>query len=333
MGQFDIFGREVAQEPGAAAPDDATLALAARLPPRLALGTSSWNFAGWKGLVYEGAWTDEALAARGLGAYARHPLLGAVAVDRTHYAPVEAGTLADWASQVPEGFRFVVKAHEVLGLARFPRHPRYGRHAGEPNPRFLDAAYATDAVVGPYLEGLGDKGWALLFQLAPQPVDQLGGAGVFADRLYRFLDALPRGPRYAVEPRTPALLTRAYADALVGNGAVHSWLAWTGMPPIAEQMRLVTGGARFGLLVRWMLGHGLDYETAKARYAPFHRLVAPDLRTRAEIARLVRLAVDRGVEAVVIANNKAEGSAPLTLARLAEAVTGSAEAAQPLPER
>ena len=31
-------------------PDDALLALAAALPPRLRLGTSSWSYPGWQGL-------------------------------------------------------------------------------------------------------------------------------------------------------------------------------------------------------------------------------------------------------------------------------------------
>ena len=37
-----------------APPDAALLELAARLPPRLRMGTSSWHFPGWAGLVWGG---------------------------------------------------------------------------------------------------------------------------------------------------------------------------------------------------------------------------------------------------------------------------------------
>jgi hypothetical protein len=59
----------------AVAPADADVALAAALPRELHLGTSTWSFAGWQGLVYDGAHEESKLAREGLAAYARHPLL------------------------------------------------------------------------------------------------------------------------------------------------------------------------------------------------------------------------------------------------------------------
>src|SRR5256885_16118940 len=83
------------------------------LPPGILLGGSTWSFPGWAGLVYDRKYSESRLAQEGLAAYARHPLLRAVGVDRTHYAPVEATDLAAYAAAVPEGFRFLVKAHEA----------------------------------------------------------------------------------------------------------------------------------------------------------------------------------------------------------------------------
>ena len=78
----------------------------ARLPTDLRLGTSSWSFPGWTGLVYAREAGPEMLARQGLPAYARHPLLRTVGVDRTFYGPVPAETFAAWAAAVPEDFRF-----------------------------------------------------------------------------------------------------------------------------------------------------------------------------------------------------------------------------------
>ena len=69
-----------------------------------------------------------------------------------------------------------------------------------------------------------------------------------------------------------------------------------------------------------MLHAGFRYEVAKERYAPFDRIVDEDLASRERIAVAVldALIAERGV--FVIANNKAEGSAPLSIVRLAERI-------------
>jgi len=294
-------------------------AVAARLPRALYMGTSTWSFPGWRGLVYGGEHTEAILARRGLFAYGQHPLLRSVGVDRTHYAPVAPDVLAGYARDVPGDFRFLVKAHELCSLAVVPNHPRYGDKRGQGNPLFFDAAYARDAVIGPFVEGLGDRGGVLLFQLAAQPIDALGGSPRrFAERLYRFLRDLPRGPRYAVEVRNAQLLGPDYAAALRHGGAVHCVALHPSLPPPAAQLALV--GEQPALVVRWLLARHHAYESAIAAYEPFDRLVDPDPPARAVVAALVIDAAARGKPVWIIVNNKAEGSAPLSIRELARAV-------------
>jgi hypothetical protein len=52
-------------------------------------------------------------------------------------------------------------------------------------------------------------------------------------------------------------------------------------------------------------------------YAPFDRLLEPDADSRRGILSLLHGAVGQGREAIVIVNNKAEGSAPLSVLQLA----------------
>lgn len=298
---------------------DEVRTLARNLPATLHMGTSSWSFPGWAGLVYDDVYPAQRLARDGLAAYARHPLLRAVGVDRTHYAPVAADVLAAYAAAVPDEFRFLVKAHEMCTLARFPGHDRYGRYRNQPNDRFLDPAYAAEVVVAPFMTGLGAKGGPLLFQLAPQPMELLGGSpGKFAERLHAFLAALPRGPLYTVEVRNAALLTRAYAEALASAGACHCVNIIRGMPDPIAQWQMTGGSAAPALVIRWMLQPHLTYEQAKDRYEPFDAIRDPDPRARQAIATLVRRAQDLGRPAYVIVNNKAEGSSPLSVLHLAE---------------
>lgn len=291
-------------------------ALARDLPPNLRMGTSSWAFPGWDGLVYDGAFSTQRLSREGLCAYAAHPLFRTTGIDRTHYAPVEASVFASYAGQVPDDFRFLAKAHEFCTLARFPRHPRYGKNQGESNPFFLDVAYANDRVIAPFMEGLGHKAGPLLFQFAPQPLELLGGPAGFAERLHTFLTALPRGPLYAVEVRNQQLLTKDYARVLLESGASHCINIHPAMPgPLKQWMR--TGGARgHALVIRWMLPRHMTYERADKAYDPFNAIVDPDPPALQGIAQLIRSA--GALPCHVIVNNKAEGSAPLSIARLAE---------------
>ncbi|WP_308645952.1 hypothetical protein [Ottowia beijingensis] len=71
----------------ATAVGDATRTLAAALPHGLHLGTSSWHFPGWAGLVWGGDYAEATLSKHGLVAYARHPLLRSVSLDRAFYRP------------------------------------------------------------------------------------------------------------------------------------------------------------------------------------------------------------------------------------------------------
>jgi uncharacterized protein YecE (DUF72 family) len=317
---------------GEAAIPEEVAALGAALPPDVFLGGSTWSFPGWAGLVYDRPYSETKLAREGLAAYARHPLLRGVGIDRTHYTPVEAADLAAYAEQVPEGFRFLVKAHEACTLARYPDRPRYGAQRGLENPLFFDPVYAADEVVRPYVEGLGAKGGALLFQLAPQ---DLGGPERFAAALYAFLSALPRGPVYAVELRNRELVTSDYADALAAAGACHCHNVHPRMPDVRAQAHLAqpTSTRPPLTVVRWLLADGMTYETAGRLYAPFSRIAAPDLAARRAVADLSREAREAGRPFLCTINNNAEGSAPLSVAELAkEIVADAADAAGDLSD-
>lgn len=311
-------GRSPAVDPAEASADDR--AVAAALPQRVYLGTSSWTFPGWRGIVYDREASERALGRHGLAAYARHPLLRAVGIDRTYYAPIPASEFARYAASVPEDFRFLVKAHELCTLDTFNARNRYGRSRGDANAAFLDPGYATEQVVRPMVEGLGLKAGPLVFQFAPLNVRRLGGPLPFAERLRAFLRGLPVGPLYAVELRNRELFTPAYLDALGAAGAAHCYNAHPSMPVIEEQA-LAAPPDRFpAVVVRWMLNRKFRFEEAREAYAPFDRLVDEDAANRDAIAALARAAAEAAKDVYVIANNKAEGSAPLTVFRLARAI-------------
>jgi uncharacterized protein YecE (DUF72 family) len=296
-----------------------TTEIARQLPRELYLGTSSWFFPGWQGLVWDRAASETTLAGHGLEAYSRHPLLKAVCIDRSFYAPLDRAQYAAYAGQVPERFRFVVKAPSLCTTAW--TRPEGGKPVG--NASFLDPRVAIETFIEPCCAGLAEKAGVLLFQFSPVGRARLREPGRFAERLHAFLDALPRGPLYAVELRDSALLTRRFFAALNESAVRYCVTVHPRMPAIAVQAAAMAGFGPGPLVVRWNLHPRHDYETAKARYAPFDRLVDEDEATRESIARLVVAPLTAGHAAFVIANNKAEGSAPLTLTKLAASIAAA----------
>lgn len=292
-----------------AAVSDELRLTAGRLPARLRMGTSSWSFPGWDGLVYSRAPAQRHLARGGLGAYARHPLLRAVGVDRTFYAPISSEQFAEYAAAVPADFRFLVKACRACTTP-------FGED-GATNALYLEPGFATDEVVAPLVQGLAAKAGPLVFQFPPQGPDVTREPVTFAKALASFLGALPRGPAYAVELRDAALLTPAYAEALAACGARHCYALHPRMPDLSRQRELMAPLGDGPLVVRWMLRRGLGYEQARRRYAPFSRLVDEDPKSRTALAELCLDHLRGPYDVVVVVNNKAEGSAPLSVFELA----------------
>jgi uncharacterized protein YecE (DUF72 family) len=318
--QTDLFGGPAAdaQIVRPAAPAPQLLHAAQRLPKNLHLGTSSLSFPGWEGIVYAEQYRVAVLARHGLRAYAQHPLLNALNIDSTFYRPPSAEQLSQQAADVPDNFRFIVKAY--TGLTTAPDTPRAQQRGIE--PVFLDPVYAEQTVITPLVKGLGSKLGAVLFQFSPLGYRYTRDPGTFVARLGEFLTALPRGPVYAVELRDPEILGAHYEDALAAAGAVHCSTVHSRMPPVDRQILdgQVSDGNSGPMIIRWMLQPGDDYESAGARFAPFNRIMEPDKLSRGRIAKLVKRGLSSGRDVYVMAANNAEGSAPLTLFELATAI-------------
>jgi uncharacterized protein YecE (DUF72 family) len=292
-------------------------AVAAALPESVRLGTASWSFPGWAGLVYDRSATPSALAGGGLWAYARHPLLRAVGVDRGYYGPLSPDLLREFASVVPDEFRFLVKAPRNL---TFPTDPAGGGRA--PNPAFLHPGLAETWAVGPLREELGAKLGCIVFQFPPLDLRVVGGAERLIDRLGSFLQALPARVPCAVEIRNQELVCEAYDQVLRASGALPCYTIHPRMPELSSQLATIPYRPSSLFVIRWMLQRGLEYEEARRRFTPFDRIVLEDVATRGVIADTCLQAQESGGEAMVIINNKAEGSAPLSVFRLAEGIVG-----------
>ena len=309
---------------GPAAQDTDVRDLGRRLPAQIRLGTSSWSFPGWAGLIYDKPSSESLLSKKGLSAYALHPVLRAVGIDRSFYQPLGAAEYAAYAAQVTPGFQFLVKAPALVTDEM--RRDDDGRGMAA-NPFFFDAQRAFDEFVKPAIAGLGAHAGPLTFQFSPLSRRTLADVPGWVARLHTFLWELNRmcagfthTPLFAVEVRNRELLTRDFADALKDAGARYCLSVHARMPPAEEQLPLLRALWPGPLVVRWNLHAGLAYAEAKSSYAPFNRLIDEDPETRATLAKVAAATARAGHAVTIIANNKAEGSAPLTLLKLARAI-------------
>ena len=134
-------------------------------------GTSGFSYPAWKGSFYPADLGN----ARMLAYYAER--LPAVEVNNTFYRMPSATTLAGWRDQVPESFRFALKAPQQV------THRLRLRDAADPVAHFHRVAAEMGERLGP-----------VLYQLPPNLRKDL-------PRLSDFLALLPAGARVAFEFR------------------------------------------------------------------------------------------------------------------------------------
>lgn len=288
------------------------------------LGTSSWKYEGWCGLLYDAA----RYAFRGRFARARFErgcleeyatVFPTVCVDAAYYTFPRETQLRELAAQVPPGFRFAFKVTDAITLPRFPNLPRFGPRAGQRNPDYLSVPRFCEEFLGP-LESIRDRVGPLILEFSRfHTTDYAQGRDFVAD-LDRFLSALPAGWRYAVEIRNATFLQPAWFECLARHGVAHTFNNWTAMPPAGAQMDLPGAATAPFSVARFLLRPGRSYEDAVQRFSPYRELGEVSPEARAAGARLIRAGLQAGPERPTFSyvNNRLEGNALMTLAAMIE---------------
>lgn len=275
------------------------LALAVTAPPNLYLGTSSWSFPGWQGLVYDRKYTETRLAREGLRSYGRVPLFGCVSLDRSYYRPPSLEEYAGLAAQVPRDFRFVVKAPRDLMIMT----PKRGVEIEPLRRLFLQ----------PVKQGLGEKLGVILLQYPPGSSQSAGTPKRFQERLGELFAQLDPELSYSLELRDQDVIDGRLAELCHSHGVGLCASVHPHLPTVDKQLLTVPPPPGQPVVMRWNLRPSLDYKQAKDQFHPFNELRLEDPGRRHRVARVIARALKAGRKVYLTANNKAEGSAPLTL--------------------
>lgn len=279
-------------------------------------GTATWNYPGWRGIVYPKDQPEKTSSADRLRLYAASGRFETVEADFTFYRPQNVREWKRYAASLPPGFPVVSKVWEEITTETFPKIERQKERAGQMNPNFLSAEAFKTFVLKPAEEGFGDHLGPFVFEFRKEWRPTPATKQAFLDKLDAFLGEIPRGPRYAVEIRTREYLTPEYTAVLAAHGASHVLNWWTHMPPLAEQLA-VPGVAEAPFLVsRILVAPGRQYADAVKFFSPYDAIKEEHPEMRRDAAELVRAAEKARKDLFLIVNNRSEGCAPYTIEKI-----------------
>lgn len=291
------------------------------LRPYLKIGTCSWKYPSWKGLVYD---RDKAYRPDDfLADYAR--VFDTVEVDQWFWSLFprsvrlpEARTVKLYARSVPENFKFTVKAPNALTLTHFYSKQPAGSAAvaGKPNGHFLSVELLARFLET--LEPLGKKLGPVMFQFEYLNRNKMPSLQAFVERFGDFAERAPKGFQYAIEIRNPNYLLPPFFAFLKERGLGFVYLDGYYMPPIGRVFEQSNPHTAAFQVVRL---HGGDRaEIEKETGEVWDRVVAPKPEGLKATAAIVRRNARRKVLTYLNLNNHYEGSAPLSARRLLDSL-------------
>jgi uncharacterized protein YecE (DUF72 family) len=279
----------------------------------LRIGTCSWKYPSWKGLVY-----SRGSGINYLEEYARKyetvevdqwfwSLFGEDSVRLPSPADVES-----YSRSVPKDFKFTIKVPNSVTLTHFYSKGRQGPL--RPNPHFLSREVFEGFLsrLKPLKGGTGP----LMFQFEYLNKQKMASARQFREQMAEFADGLPKTFQYALETRNGNYLNDSYFRFLLENGLVPVLLQGYWMPQITEVYRKWGGRIRDhgAVIIRLQ---GADRKGIEERSGEKWNAVVDSKDDELPgIVEMIEELLDADTDVYVNVNNHYEGSAPLTIEKI-----------------
>lgn len=287
------------------------------------IGTSSWKYPGWRGLLYDddrytfrGKFAESRFDKNCLSEYAE--VFKTVSVDATYYRFPDDRFLEALAAQVPGDFQFGLKVTDEITIKNFTNLPRFGSRGGKPNANFLNAELFASGFLKP-CEKFRQQIGIIMFEFSRFHRGDLARGRDFVEALDRFLGMIPRGWPYGVEIRNANFLHPEYFATLARHGVAHLFNNWAEMPAAGDQMAMPGSFTTPRLCgARFLLKTGRKYQEAVDLFQPYDRVQDPNPEARAAGAQLIRsgLKTPNGRKTFIYVNNRLEGNALGTISAM-----------------
>lgn len=277
----------------------------------LKIGTCSWKYDSWRGLVY-----SDASKINYLKEYSGH--YKSVEIDQWFWSlhGEKKVSLPDpivieaYKMSVPDDFKFSIKLPNSISLTHF-----YKKSKTEPlkaNPYFFSVELYEQIMQ--LLGSFGDMLGPRMLQFEYLNKQKMSSQNDFLVQLGGFLDRLDDVQNLALEIRNPNYLNENYFNFLLEKEVQHVFLQGYYMPPVYEiyekYRELISGGTIIRL-------HGPDRKgIEKKTGGDWGKIVEPKESEIDKIVEMIRDLLSREVDVYLNVNNHYEGSAPLTIEKI-----------------
>lgn len=286
----------------------------------LRIGTCSWKYDSWAGLVY-----PEAAGKGNGGHHKKYNLLkeyariyNSVEVDQWFWSAHPGGKVVlprrevveEYAESVPDDFRFTIKVPNSVTLTHYYRKKNS-------DPLMENSYFLCPNFFGLFLdsvEPLLPKIGALIFQFEYLNQLKMPGLHSFLKQMDEFLRSVPRQTPFAIETRNQNYLKPDYFDFLETHDLSHVFLQGYYMPPIHEVYGQFMAYIQKRTVIRL---HGPNRKEIEEQTGQrWNRVVEPKDHELNDITNMLLDLETRDVSVYLNVNNHYEGSAPLSIEKI-----------------
>jgi len=278
---------------------------------KIRLGTCSWKYESWKGLVYSDRARENYLLE-----YSK--MYDTVEIDQWFWSlfgedkvslPLNR-VVEEYVRSVPDDFKFTIKVPNSITLTHFYRKQK--TEALKVNPHFLSISL-FEAFIDT-LKSMHDKIGLLMFQFEYLNKQKMSSQQEFTDKLAAFIEKCdPRFP-YAVEIRNPYYLNKAYFQFLNEKKIGHVFLQGYFMPDIVEVYQKFRSMISAATAIRL---HGPDRGDIEERSGGnWNKIYDSRDEELSRITKIIEEIHSKNLDIYANVNNHYEGSAPLTIEKI-----------------
>jgi len=273
----------------------------------LRIGTCSWNYSSWVGLIYS---DSKQTAAEYLKEYSKK--YNTVEIDSWFYRIPSKSEVIAYKNSVHSDFRFTCKVPQEITLTHMREKNSNGKYVV--NPFFLSVEQFNRFLNA--IDTLLPQMDYIMCEFEYLNKEKMGSLNEFMDKIASFIGKIPKGLPYSLEPRNKNYLTEKYFSFLQSNNLGHVFSEKIYMPHIYDVYNQFKEFISGDTVIRLM---GRDRgEIEERTNNQWNKIV----EEKADKDKIVEMIVElvRKSKVTVNVNNHYEGSAPLTIAKLMEMI-------------
>jgi len=280
---------------------------------KLKIGTCSWKYDSWKGIIYP---NDAKF--NYLEEYSKY--FNTVEIDQWFWSLFDKDKIRlpnpkdvnEYYKSVPDSFQFTIKLPNSITLTHYYKKSKSAPLI--PNDNFLSKKL-FDTILKK-LEPMKEKIGILMFQFEYLNKQKMSSQIEFQDKFSSFISKCSDEFNYGIEIRNPNYLNQTYFDFLKDDGLAHVFLQGYYMPDIFGLFQKFEKSIKKQTVIRL---HGPDRKGIEERSgSDWSKRIEPNESELEKVVEMIQTLQKKKVDLFVNVNNHFEGSAPLTIKRIEE---------------